>query len=36
MTEGDILLAVGLFMGFLLGIPFGVCLSEFAKSRGWK
>jgi len=36
MTEGDILLAVGLFMGFLLGIPSGVWLSEFAKYKGWK
>lgn len=36
MTDGDVLLAIGLFMGFLLGIPFGVWSSVFANYRGWK
>lgn len=36
MTEGDILLTVGLFIGFLFGIPIGVWLSCFANKRGWK
>lgn len=35
MTAGEDVV-VGLSMGFLLGIPFGVWLSEFAKHRGWK
>ncbi len=36
MTPADIMLVVGLAIGFLLGIPAGVALSEFAKNRGWK
>ena len=36
MVAGDILLIVGLFLGFLLGIPAGVWLSQFANKRNWK
>ncbi len=36
MTPADVMLLVGLGIGFLLGIPAGIWLCEFAKSRGWK
>lgn len=36
MIGPDILPAAGLLMGFLLGVPAGVWLSDFAKKRGWK
>lgn len=36
MTPGDILLIIGLLLGFLLGIPAGVWLSYLANKSGWK
>lgn len=36
MTPGDILLIIGLLLGFLLGIPAGIWFYYFANKRGWK
>ncbi len=36
MTPADIMLVVGLAIGFFLGIPVGIALCEVAKNRGWK